>query len=515
MNKNEFDFQYPSLFGAIAGRRGILSYLQAGTDFIPTDGNGSTLKITDNGNTANWLGLRSRQMQKYAYEFCYPFAAVVDRLAEADGNGEVEILRTQGKGKEDLATNGWAQRMNALMAQPNPLQSWGQFRGQQNVYKRTFGFCPVLPIMPEGITDPSYAYSMVNLPPWLFDVFGTKKMKQSDIKGLVQKYVVRLLGQTIDILPDQVFILEDSFFQDENFDFLLPMSRLVGLDMAVSNICAAMEADNVLLRKKGPLGFISHDAAATKDAVAGYIPLVQKQVDELQEALRKYGLSWDQFQYAISKQPMKWNSMSYNVQELGTKDTILQGTQAICQRYGYSYILYTDSEATYANQAGAHKALYQNNTIPNARKDMAKYNKFFKAEENQCKITLDYSHLPILQEDAKSKADARKTMSDVLGTEYKAGLITKNMWLQGVGLDSITGGDTYVGDAQNNDPLAVKLGVGGTQALVDFLGNAALDVVAKLNGLEILFGLTPEDAKRLVVEKVAPPTPPPIPAPVI
>ncbi len=507
MNKNEFDYLYPSLFGAIA-RRGIASYFNGGTDFIPSDAEGGTIQLTDKGGTASWMGLRSRVMQKYAYEFCYPLASVIDRLAEADGNGEVEILRAQGKGKEDFATNAWATRMNTLFAKPNPLQSWNQFRGQQNVYKRTFGFCPVLPIMPAGISDPSYAYAMINLPPWLFNVFGTKKFQQGSIEGLVEKYTITLLGKTIDINPNQVFILEDSFFQDESYDFLLPMSRLVGLDMAVSNICAAMEADNVLLRKKGPLGFISHDAAATKDSVAGYVPMLEAEKEELQA-------SWDQFQYAISKQPVKWNSMSYNVTELGTKDTVVAGEKAICHRYGYDYVLYEASSATYANQDGAHKALYQNTVIPASRKDMAKYNAFFKATENQCKVTMCFDDLPVLQEDEGQKATARKTLDETLKLEYDANLITKNQWLTALGLDTVADGDTYKADQGNTDPLAVQLGVGGTTSLITYISNTTLSTEAKVNGLQILFGMTPEDAKKMLEEPATPPPtdPPPVPDP--
>lgn len=509
MNKNEFDYLLPSLFGAIAGNRTGLANITPGNDFIPVDGSGGTLQLTDKG--AVWLGLQSRIMQKYAYDFCYPFATVVDRLAEADTNGIPEFLRSQGKGKEDLATNPWATRMNKLFEQPNVLQGWEQFRGQQQVYKRVFGFCPVLPLIPAGFeSDPSYAFAMINLPPWLFDVKGTKKMAQDSIEGLVEEYTVYLLGKTVKLKPGQVMILEDSFMQDEARDFLLPQSRLVGLDMAISNICAANEADNVLLRKKGPLGFISHDAAATKDAVAGYVPMTEKEKQELQGTLRQYGLSWHQFQYAISRQPVRWNSMSYSVKELGTKETVIAGIQACCQRYGYSYTLYTDSDATYANQAGAHKGLYQNTVIPSANKDARKYAKYFKAAENQCKVKFDFSHLPILQEDEAQKATARKTLDDALTIEYSKGLVTKNQWLQAIGLEGVTGGDTYIGDNQGNEPLAIKLGVGGTEALMALL-SSPLPAEAKVNGLQILFGLTPEDAKKMVGEEQPPASPPPPP----
>lgn len=240
--------------------------------------------------------------------------------------------------------------------------------------------------------------------------------------------------------------------QDEEYDFLLPMSRLVGLDMAVSNICAAMEADNVLLRKRGPLGFISHDAAATKDSVAGYIPMNSDDVADIQKALRMYGLSWDQFQHAITKQPVKWNPMSFNSAELQTKETVIAGTKAICQRFGYDYVLYEAGSATYANQDGAHKSLYQNVIMPTACKDMSKYNKFFKATENQAKITLCFDDVPILQEDEMKKGQAAKAWDDALLIEYNNNLITRNQWLTARGYDTVADGDKYKKDEVSPTP---------------------------------------------------------------
>src|SRR5688572_7511202 len=145
-----------NLFGSIANANTALTSFQPTVDFIPIDGAYHTLDIK--GNNATWLGLQNKIMQKYAYEFCYPLASVVDRLAEADITGDLEIYRKAGKGKETEATSPYAQRMKALLEQPNPLQSWEAFRAQQIVYKKVYGFCPMLAVMPAGMEflDKSY-----------------------------------------------------------------------------------------------------------------------------------------------------------------------------------------------------------------------------------------------------------------------------------------------------------------------------------------------------------------------
>lgn len=438
-----------NLFGSIAG--GSLMRQPSGMSFIPTGSNGETINIK--GDSASWLGLKNPLMQKYAYDYCFPLASVVDRLAEYDITGTIEILRSTGKGKDNFATNEWAQRMNTRLAQPNPLQSWEQFRGQQVVCKKVFGFCPVLPIVPSGF-GPEYALSIINIPPWLFDVEGTKNILfTSKAEELIKEYKCTILGKSFTLRADQVIILEDSFMQNEEKDFLLPQSKLIGLDMAISNCCAAMEADNVLLKKKGPLGFITHDAAATKDAVAGYLPMSKEEKTELQNALTQYGLSLEQYQYVISRTAAKWNPMSFDVKQLGTKETIQGSERAICHRFGYPYVLYEQQDATYANGLNAEKGVYQNNVIPGNTKDLNKYNKFFKAAENQCKIGNNYTHIAALQEDELSKAQAANTWNDALKKEYDANLITRNQWLTARGYDTIgPEGDKYKKDEVVNTP---------------------------------------------------------------
>lgn len=426
------------LFGTIAG--GQVDRAPAGISFIP-DGKGGTIQIK--GQEANWWGMRSLLMQKKAYDFCYPLSSVVDRLAEYDIAGIIEILRAEGKGKENFATNSWAVNMNRLIAQPNPLQTWEQFRGQQVVYKKIFGWCPVLPLIPAGFT-PDNATSMVNLPPWCFIPEPTMDyINQTKVEDVVKKYRFSILGKTFELQPKDVIILEDSFMQDEETGFVLPQSRLVGLDMAISNICAAMEADNVLLKKKGPLGFVSGESQ--KDA-AGFIPMTDKQKNELQEALQRYGLTLAQWQYVISATPARWNPMSYDVKQLGTKETVVAGERAICHRFGYPYTLYEQQDATYANGLNAEKGLYENNIIPNNTKDLNKYNKFFKAAENKCKIVGNYEGVAALQEDKLAQAQAMKALDDALLLEYNANLITRNQWLIARGYDSVPDGDKYKKD---------------------------------------------------------------------
>lgn len=433
-----------NLFGSIANLP-MVGQLGSNADFIPTDNNGNILKLTGQDSAA-WLGMKNKIMQKYAYDYCFPLASVVDKLAEYDVSGEIEIYRLEGKGAKNPATNSWSQNMRKLLDQPNPLQTYSQFRSQQVAYKKVYGFCPVLPIVPNSMS-PEYAVAIINLPPWLFTPIlkpGANLLTAIKMEDIVTGWRCNLLGKQVIFGPNDLMILSDGYMPDEMMSYVLPMSRLVGLDMAISNLCASMEADNVLLRKKGPLGFITH--APKTDPISGNLAMTEGEKNELQNALQTYGLNWSQLQFAISRQPVKWESMGYNVKELGTKETIIAAERAICHRYGFPFVLYEEQDATYANGGNAKKGVYQDNVIPGNEKDFEVYEKFFQADENNCEICSDYSHVAAFQEDEKFKGQAAQLWDQALQIRFANNVITLNQWREQIGIDTTPDGDVYFKD---------------------------------------------------------------------
>jgi hypothetical protein len=337
----------------------------ASVQFIPTGTDGDATQprnVMYLTADPSWLGLNSANMQYWAYCYCSPLASVIDRLAEADINGVVELLTDNTK--EDYATGYDTKRIIQLFKKPNPLQTYEEWRGQQVVYKKIFGYCPIFCPSPSGM-DKSFTKYMWNLNP-LYAKPVKKDGKAFSFLGessvLIDHWEINILGEKYSLPSESIIILKDGFLEKSFDEFGLPVSKISGLDFAISNIIAAMEADNVLLRKKGPLGFISHEPRP--DSVAGYIPLKQDEKNELQADLQNYGLSWDKFQYVITKQGMRWNPMSYNVRDLMTKETAREGIDSICDRFGYPAELMSGKNATYENRRSAEKFLYDTIVIP-------------------------------------------------------------------------------------------------------------------------------------------------------
>lgn len=428
-------FGSTNMFGSIA-QTGLP--IPANMDFIPNGFNGETIDLTGTNVDATWLGLQSVVMQYKAYNYCSPLAAVIDRLAEADTNGIIRFIDEKGKDVKNPNKIPTLSRLKQLLKKPNPWQTWEEFNSEQVVLCKIFGYCPVFAVCPIGF-DKSYSKMLINLNPYFarpiynegYDIWIEKS-------NPIKQWNVSIYGTEHQIPSGDVMLLKDGFMSEQRNHLGLPLSKVAGLDYFVSNICAAMEADNVLLKKKGPLGVFSHDP---KPDMAGWLPLTTEQKDDLQQDLKRYGLTIGQLQYVVSKTPIKWNAMSFNLRDLMTKETVRQGIDGICDRFGFPAELMSGKNATYENRNSAEKYMYQNNIIPFSLRRMARYDEFFGLED--VKLVMDYTHLPVLQEDIAKSSQARKFNSESLDVDWKAGIITFNEYRNAQGLADVAGMEIY------------------------------------------------------------------------
>lgn len=417
--------------------------------FIPSDGNGGTIDLTGNGDGGNavWLGLDTKIMQFWAYVFCSPLSGVIDRLAEADTNGRMRFIDEDTRVPiKNYRKNPKLLRIKKLFRKPNPWQTWEEFEGEQVVICKIFGYCPTFAIGSD-ILDRSYTSAFVNINPIFLNPVKNENHSIFKKEGIIKSWDLNLFGQTYSLPAKDIILFTDGYISRGTNDLGLPLSKVSGMDFFISNICAAMEADNVILKKKGPLGVFSFDPG--KD-MAGATPLDPNAKDELQKDLSRYGLTIGQIQYVISKMPVKWNAMSFNLRDLMTKEIIRNGIDGICDRFGYPAELMSGKNATYENRSSSEKFLYQNNIIPFSLRRITKYNEFFGLED--IILNKDYNHLPVLQEDIVKAGEASKAESEGLEIEWRNGMITFNQWQNAKGRDSISGMDIYYPEWLKQNP---------------------------------------------------------------
>lgn len=422
----------PNLFGTIGQNKFTFPI---GADFIPLDGQGNVLDIREE---ACWRGLSTPQMQFWAYKFCSPLSTVIDRLANSWINGKLMFLQDN----DNIYTLPAARKIKALFMRPNPMNDYYQHFATQQVYKKIFGYCPVYMYKGRAASDNTDTKYMWNLNPFFctpvinddFDILASAENPNSNP---IKEWQINVFGYTATIPASKILIIKDGYL---DFDVTgLPLSKIEGLDWAVSNICAAMEADNVLLRKKGPLGFISHDPPI--DNVGGYISMTDDEKREVQTDLGQYGLTWSQWQYVITRQRLKWNPVSFNVRDLDTKATIKAASDNIADRFNYPAELMSGKDATYENRTAAEKWLIQNVTMPESQRDDTIYTNYFNVPN--LNIFHDYSKLPIMQENLIALGEGMKYLNEAYQVQFMNNLITLNQWRIYSEIDTVDGDDIY------------------------------------------------------------------------
>ena len=427
--------------------------------------------------------------QTAAYNICPPVNGIINRKARAFTNGKWWVLDPDGK----EASGPIATSIKKLLKQPNPLQSWNQFMAQAKVYEQAFGEVFVFAIMPTGFTDKSKIKALWILPNWIVDVRLTgKHFLQTDINEIIEGYDISVNGSLTPLARESVLHIRD--INQNSLDVIRGQSRLASLQDPISNIVAAYEARNVLITRKGALGILSNQ---TRDA-AGSVPLKKEDKEDVQEEFKKYGLGKDQYQVIITNANLKWQPMTFPTRELMLFEEIEDDVRQIADNFDYPmYLLGFKAGTTFSNVGEAKKSLYQDAIIPEAEGWAEAFTTFFDGEKNKIQISVSYDHLEVLQQGEKEKADAFAAKVTANTPLLEKNIITLNQFLTALDLDTRPDGDKYLSEIQAM-PLAVKLGVGGTQALQAIMTDTNILPAQKVNLLIVVFGLSENEANQIM-----------------
>lgn len=430
-----------------------------------------------------------------AYESCPPVNAIINKKAQAYINGKTWVLNTRGK----EATSVEAKKLQALFKKPNPLQSWKQFEAQGYIYQQLFGYTIILPIKPVGFKENIDASALWNIPPFMVDIEETNKLfYQSDTKGIIKQIVLNYKGTRSIIDVENIYIMKD--FTPSFCSLVLPESRVKALQLPINNIIGAYESRNVLINYRGALGILTNDPGTGQ---FGALPITETDKQNIQNDFHRYGLKNNQWQLIITSAAMKWQQMGYPTKELMLFEEIEDDIMRICDSYNYPYQLMSSAKGTtFSNVKEGKQLLYQDAIIPEAESMYEQWDQFFNTEKYNLRLNKDYSHLPVLQEDEVQKMQARFTRDQAYKMEWEQGLITLNQWRVANGEDPLPGGDLFINELakDSSTPLAVTIGVGGVQGLIAVLTAQGMSEDAKRATVEIIFGIAPADAARMVAD---------------
>lgn len=439
-----------------------------------------------------------------AYQRCPVVSSIINRQALATINGKVTIVDDEGKESKKPQANA----LRKLLKRPNPLQSGKQFRAQSNVYKRIYGYCPVLRMCPVGFEDDFSKWRLWNIPPWMIQVEDNDDLFFLAAGKPFKSIRLTYMGKSVPLDPANVFFicetqistgLFESNSSQVNTSLYLPDSKLLTVEQNIDNIISSLNSRGALNRERGPMWILSNDSADSPDA--GSFPLDTKAKDDLQKDFLQYGITGAQKRAIITDAKLKLQTVGFDVGQLKLLEGEVQDAKFISDQLNYPPYLLGLVDAKFDNQQIAERNMYTNSIIPDADSEDEQWDSFLKLDDFGLNLKTDFSHLAVLQEDDAKTSTSRLVLTQALKIEYDAGLITKNQWLQALGLPAIGPvGELLSSDVKNtNVPLASIIGVGGVQSVISVLTAAGLSEEARASVLQIVFGISQGDAAAMVV----------------
>lgn len=381
-----------------------------------------------------------------AYQRCPVVSSIINRQALATINGKVTIVDDAGKESQSVQ----AKALRKLQKRPNPLQSGKQFRAQNSVYKRIYGYCPVLRMVPVGFENDFSKWRLWNIPPWMIQVEDNTDLFFLAGANTFKSIRLTYMGKSVLLDPANVFFLcetqistglFESNSSHDNVSLHLPDSKLLPVDKNIDNIISSLDGRGTLNRERGPMWILSNDSSDSGDA--GLFPIDTKAKEDLQKDFLQYGITSGQKRAIITDAKLKLQEVGFDVEQLKLLEGEVQDAKFIADQLNYPPYLLGLVDAKFDNQQIAERNMYTNSIIPDAESDDEQWSDFFKLDDFGLKINTDFSHLAALQEDKTTEGRGRWYLDQALLIEFQNGLITWNEWRAKLGLDTDQGMDMY------------------------------------------------------------------------
>ncbi len=341
------------------------------------------------------------------YESIPEVSLVIDAKATMFANMVIKCIDQEGEEVQHPVLE--------MLQKPNPLQTQNEWLGQYMVKKSVYGNAFVNKIQATTLSPVSTMYV---LPSEFMVVKPTGKMfKQSDINEIIDYYCLKLNDKQDMYTPDEIMHKNDIGTNN----YLASESRLIALKMPISNIEGAYKTRNVLINEKGAIGILSNN---NKDSDGG-IPLNPEEKQRIQDDYQNmYGNNAGQNRILISNSNLQWQPMSSGVKDLMVFEEVEEDFNKIVDAFGLNLNIFSNSKgSTFENQKQGMKSVYENTIQPEADDLMQGLTDFLGLKDEGLMLKADYSHLPLMQEDEKAKADTLKVKADAVSILMAQGLI--------------------------------------------------------------------------------------------
>lgn len=355
---------------------------------------------------------------KVMYDNCPYIRAIVDYKAACLSNGKFRMFKVVKNGEDEELFD--TQILN-LLNNPNPFQSGQDLFAQTLLYDLLYSKSYIRQV--KGISsDFAKAKALWSLPPNQVKIVYKTNVdiySQFEYDAIIDHFEF-----SNNAALNKLYSNELLYSSDYNLGFVNEISDFRTLQQSVANLMAIQESRGVIIHNRGAIGMLSQ-ASGNKDAAGIYYMKPKEKDAVLNDYKKLYGLQAGQSSVIIPDIPMTWQSMILNIKDLQLDESALTEFNICCDLLGVPRSIFDDKTA-FNNQIEVKKKLYNDSVIPYAEKKTNQLNKKFNLKGEY--FTYDFSHLPFMQEDEKTKADTEKAKVDKLDLLYKSSIISKGTY---------------------------------------------------------------------------------------
>jgi phage portal protein BeeE len=339
---------------------------------------------------------------------------VFNRFADMFSNGRWVHKKKDGTEKGKVIEDS---DFVALLERPNPLQSGEEWKKESALHYLIYGNRFTFPLFASGLSRIPTLIN--NLPPDHVHVRTTGyRWDQPTIEGIIENYVLQMWGETEyerKFSPDEIIHHRNV----DPSDPILGTSVLHSLTMPISNIRGAYGFRNVNITKRGALGFITNKSRDVNGSVS--LSVAERLRLEKQQQQQTHGIYDGQNAVMITNDDLAWENTAYPIDKMMLFEEISEDMKKIIDAIGLNDNIFSKEKSKIqANLAEGLKMAYQDAIIPFAESFASTMTSGMRLPDDEW-LELDYSHIQVLKDDEKSKAEIQKLKAEAVAKLVASG----------------------------------------------------------------------------------------------
>lgn len=374
----------------------------------------SDIRIYGFDNQSLWKFNSMREI----YEDCIYIRTIIDTMADCVRNVNVRLYKTVKEGEDKEI---FEHPVLTLLKNPNPMQPLGDWMAQRLVYQKLYGksFISGVPGRTDKFIDskalwnlPSDQVKIVEFNNGVNDIYSKFSLDE-----IIEAFEFTSKEGLKRLMPEKIIA-----WIDFHFDLTTGKSEAQTLKDSASNLMAIQESRGQIIKHRGMTGFLSPEMGS--DATGATMVLKDDTVKKgiLSQVKRLYGLLRGQSQIALLDAPMKWTPVAIDVAKLQLTVSEKAEFDKCCDLLGVPREIF-DGKSTFDNQAEAKKKLYTDRIIPWVENEFSMIASKMELDKQQLRLSGDFSHLEILQDDMKVHEEVETIRTDRLLKLKEAGQI--------------------------------------------------------------------------------------------